>query len=125
MFEGVSGLGETDTGPELGPNLGEFGIRPKLIPDLSESETGLEPVPDLDEVGIEPSSVFKDSLDVPFDNLYWVANINKNEGSNTPVVIIQTKPVQIPQTGEGQRRKQFKTPADRTDLPLVRKFRSL
>jgi len=96
VFEGVSVSGETDTGSKLGPNLGESGTRPKLLPDLSESGIGPEPVPDLGEVGIQSSHIFEDSLDDLFDNLDRVTDIDKDEGSDTPVVIAQTKPVQIP-----------------------------
>jgi len=99
MCEGVLGLGETRIGPE--------------------------PVLDLGEARTVPSPVFKESLNDPFDNLYQVADIDNDERSDHPVEIVQTKSVQIPQTGEGQRRKQLKTSAGRTDLPLVRKFKSL
>ena len=99
VCEGVSGLGETGIGPE--------------------------PVPDLGEVGTEPPPVFEDSLGDPFDNLDQVADIDKDEGSDPPIVIVQTKPIQIPQTGEGQRRKRFKIPTGQIDLSFVHKFRFL
>jgi len=99
VFNSVSGLGETGTGPE--------------------------PIPDLGEARTEPSLIFEESLDDPFDNLDQIADIDKDEGSDTLIKIVQTKPVQILQTGEGQRRRRFKTLAGRTDLLLVHKFRSL
>jgi len=66
-------------------------------------------------------------LDDPFINLDRVGDLKEGDGlgSNTPIEIIQNKPIQIPQTGEGQRRCRFKTFAGRTDLPFVCKLISI
>ena len=58
-------------------------------------------------------------MDDTFDK---VADIDVNEEPETPHEIVQSTPVDKPQTGEGLRRKRIKTPARRTDLPLVREF---
>ena len=75
----------------------ETGLEP--VSDLSEFGTRSEPVPDVGEAGSEPPLVFEDSVDDSFDR---VADFEKDEGFNTPVVIVQPKTVKIPQTGEGQ-----------------------
>jgi len=64
-------------------------------------------------------------LDDLLANFDRVVDIDKDEVSDTPIEIFQTKPIQILQTGEGQRRRQFKTPAGQIDLSLVHKFISL
>jgi len=83
-----------------------------------------EGVSDLGQIGTGPSLVFVDSLHGPFINLDWVGDIEKNDSdkSNTPIEIVQSKPIQVPTPSV---RRQFKTPAGRTDLPSVRKFRAL
>jgi len=52
----------------------------------------------LGEARIEPPPIFKDSVDDSFDR---VEDLEKDEGFDTPVVIVQPKTVKIPQTGEG------------------------
>jgi len=67
--------------------------RPDPISDLSEFGTRSEPVLDLGEAGTEPPPVFKDSVDDSFD---MVEDFEKNEGFDTPVVIVQPKTIKIP-----------------------------
>ena len=96
--------------------------RPEPVSDLSESKTRSEPVPDLGEAGTKPPLVFEDSVD---DFLDTVADFEKDEEFDTPVVIVQPKTIKIPQTGEGRKKKRIKEPAGRTDLPLVHQFRAM
>ena len=72
MSKGVSGLGETEIGPE--------------------------PIPDLSEARTEPPLVFEDKWDDSFDR---VADIEADEEYDILVVIVQPKSVKTPQTGEG------------------------
>ena len=48
-----------------------------------------------------------------------------DEEPETPIEIVPTKPVEIPQTSEGPRKRRIKVPAGRTDLPLVRKIKAM
>ena len=69
---------------------------------MSESGTRPEPIPDVDEASREPPSVFEENVDDSFDR---VADFEKDEGVDTPIVIVQPKTIKIPQIGEGIRRK--------------------
>jgi len=124
VFKSVSGLGETGTGPELVPDMSETEIGSELGSNMGESEIGPEPVPDLDEAGTEPSPVFVESLHDPFINLDQIGAIEKNDSyeSDTPIEIIQTKPIQVPTPSA---RRWFKTPAGTTYLPLICKIQIL
>jgi len=70
----------------------------------------------------ESSQVFENFVGSSFDNLDRVADVESDEKPQTPIEIIQTKPIQIPQSEEGHRTKRVETPAGRTDLPLVCKL---
>ena len=79
-------------------------IGPEPVFDMSESGTRLEPVPNVDEVGREPPSMFEENVDLSFDR---VADFEKDEGVDTPIVIVQPKTLKIPQTSEGQKKKEL------------------
>ena len=98
----------------------ETGIEP--ISELGDLGTGPKPVPGVDEVGVEPPSIFEENVDVSFDK---VADFERNEEIETPVVIMQPKLIRLPQPREGSKRKRIKTPAGRIDLSLVRQFRAM
>jgi len=85
-------------------------------------EIGAEPGSDVCQGKTEPSPVFKYFVGSSFDNLDRVADVESDEEQQAPIDIIQTKPIQIPQFGEGHRIKRVKTPAGRADVPLVRKL---
>ena len=87
------------------------------ISDLSESGTRHKPAHDFGKAGTEPPPVFEDNVDESFDR---VADFEKDEGFDTPIVIVQPKTVRLPQTGERQKKKRIKVPAGRKDLLLVR-----
>jgi len=63
---------------------------PELISDLSESRTRPEPIPDVGEAGREPPPVFEENVDDSFDR---VADFEKDEGVDTPIVIVHPKPL--------------------------------
>jgi len=96
-----------------GLDFGGFGTRSEYVPNLGGFETGAEPVSDVDKAEPEPSPVFEDFLGTSFDNLVRVIDIDVDEEPQTPIKIIQTKPIQIPQSGEGQRQRHFKTLRDK------------
>ena len=54
-----------------------------------------------------------------------VADFERDEEVDTPVVIVQPRTISLPQPSEGPKRKKIKTLASRTDLPLVRQFRAM
>jgi len=89
---------------------------PEPVSDLCESGTRPEPDSNVGEARIEPPPVFEENVDDSFDR---VADFEKEERVDTPIVIIQSKTLKIPQTGEGQKRKRIKVPAGQTHLPLV------
>jgi len=107
--DGDSDTVRAETGSEPVSEQGDFG-------------TGPEPVPEFGEVGVEPPPIFEENMDASFDK---VADFERDEEVDTPVVIVQPKTIRLPQPGEGQKRKWIKTPAGRTDLPLVRQFRAM
>jgi len=45
------------------------------------------------------------------DSIDRVADFEKDEGVDTPIVIVQPKTIRLPQTGEGQKTKRIKVPA--------------
>jgi len=65
------------------------------------AETGPTPVSDPRKSQTEPKPVFEDRLDDFSEN---VADIDLDEEPETPIEIVQTKPVHIPQTSEGLRK---------------------
>ena len=79
-----------------GLEFGGFRTGSEPVPDLGRFETGPEHVSDVGKAEPEPSPVFENFLGTSFDNLDWVADINLDEGPQTPIEIIQTKPLQIP-----------------------------
>jgi len=121
------GLGLTDIPPEFGWDLVLFEpiteqsgaeTQPEFDDDMSGSEegsavlhndswafvlaeTGSASVPDPRRPQIEPKPVFEDRLD---DFSERVADIDLDEEPETPIEIVQTRPVQIPQTSEGPRK---------------------
>jgi len=102
--------------------FGDWGTESESVPNVSGFETGAELVSDVGQDEPEPSPVFEDFLGSSFDNLDRVADVESDEEPQSPIEIIQTKLIQIPQSGEGHRTKRVKTPAGRTYLPLVRKM---
>ena len=97
-----------------------FGTGSESVPDLSGFKTGAEPISDVGKAELKLLAIFEDFLGTSFDNLDRVADIDLDEEPQTSIEITQTKPIQIPQSREGHRTRRFKTPARRTDLPLVR-----
>ena len=61
-------------------------------------------------------------MDVSFDK---VADFERDEEVDTPIVIVQPKTIRLPQPGERQKRKRIKIHAGRTDLHLVCQFRAM
>jgi len=61
--------------------------------DMSESKTRPEPVLDIGEARIEPPLVFEENVDDFFDK---VADFEKDERVETPIVIVQPKTIKIP-----------------------------
>jgi len=53
---------------------------------------------------------------MPFDK---VADFEKDEEVEPPVVIVQPKTISLPQPSEGPKKKRIKTLTGRTDLPLL------
>jgi len=78
-FEGDSNFMLAETGPGPVSNLSEFGTRPGPIPDVGEAR-------------IEPPPVFEENVDDSFDR---VADFEKDEGVETPIMIVQPKSIQI------------------------------
>jgi len=97
-------------------------LRSKPIFDQSEFGTRPGPVPDVGEAGIEPSSVFKETVDDSFDR---VVDFEKDQEVDIPIVIVQPKNIETPQAGQGQKKKRIKVPAGRTNLPLVCLFKAM
>jgi len=104
--DGDSDTVRIETEPEPISKMGDLGIGP-------------EPVPEVGEVGVEPPPLIEKNVDVSFDK---VADFERDEEIDTPVVIVQPKPIRLPQPGEGPKRKRIKILAGRTNLPLVRQF---
>jgi len=96
---------ETLTG--LGKKQGDFGIGP-------------EPIPEFGEIRVEPPPLFEE--DASFDK---VADFERDEEVDTPIMIVQSKTIILSQPGEGQKRKRIKTPTGQTELPLVRHFKAM
>ena len=89
---------------------------------LAETRSG--PVSDFSKPQPEPSPIFEERLD-DFAEKVADIDVDLGEGPESPVENAQTRPVQTPQTGEGQKKKRIKVPARRTDLPLVRQFKGM
>jgi len=119
LFKPVTEQPKSEGVFESGSDFGGLGTEFQSSADVSGFETGAEPVSDMGKAEIEPSSVFEDFLGTVFDNLDQVADIDLDEEPQTPIEITQSKPIQIPKSGEGHRTRHFKTPAGRIDLPLV------
>ena len=107
--DGDSNIVRAETGSEPVSEMGDLG-------------TGLEPVPEVGEVGVEPPSIFEENVDMSFDK---VADFERDEEVDPPVVIVQPKIISLPQPIEGPKKKRIKTLAGRTNLPLVRQFRAM
>ena len=97
----------TETGSEPVSEQGDFGTRPETIPEFGE-------------VGVEPPLIFENDVDDSFDR---VADFGKEEEVEIPILAAQ--PSKESQPSEGQKRKRIKTPAERTDLPIVRQFKAM
>ena len=98
-----------ETGSEPVSNQGAFGTGPELVPEIGET-------------GIEPPLVFEKDVDDSFDR---VADFEKDKEVEIPILAVQPTTLKVPQTSEGQKKKQIKIPAGRTDLPLVRQFKAM
>jgi len=97
-------------------------IGSELVFYQSEFGTRHEAVPEIGEAGIKPPPVFKENVD---DSFGRVANFEKDEEVEIPILAVQPKTLKIPQTGDGQKRKRIKTLAGRTYLLLVRQFKAM
>jgi len=98
---------------------------PRGIPDLGNSGTGPEPVSESREAGVGPAPVFVEPLGDPFVNLDWLEDVAEEDSLGSPIEIIQTKPIQLPNPSVEKPKRCIKTPAGRIDLPLVRRFKAL
>ena len=130
QFEPKAILGANEAGfevvdvlDELSPSKGdsdsvraETGSEP--ISEQDEFETGPEPVPEFGEFGVEPPLLFEDVVDDSFDG---VTNFKKEEVVEISILAVQ--PSKESQPSERQKKKRIKTPAGRTDLPLVCQFK--
>ena len=76
----------------------ETGLEPVF--DQSEFGTRPERVPEIGKDGIEPLLVFEENVD---DSFVRVADFERDEEVDTPIVIVQPKTLKIPQTGEAQK----------------------
>ena len=92
----------------------------KLVSEQGEFEIGPGPVPDTSEA--EPPLVFKEDVVDSFDR---VADFEVDEEVEIPILAVQPTTRKVPQTGDGQKKKRIKTPAGRTDLPLVCQFKAM
>jgi len=81
MMETLTRLG-AETGSEPVSEQGDFGTEP-------------EPVPEFGQVGVEPPSIFEENVDVSFDK---VADFERDEEVDTPVMIVQPKTISLPPT---------------------------
>ena len=61
-------------------------------------------------------------MDDSFDR---VADFEKLEEVEIPILAVQLSTLKVPQPSEGQKKKRIKTPVGRTDLPLVRQFKAM
>jgi len=83
----------------------ETGSEP--VSEQGDLGTGFEPLPEIGEVRVEPSPIFEENVDVSFDK---VADFERDEEVDTPVVIVQPRTIRLRQLGEGPKRKRIKTP---------------
>jgi len=83
-------------------------IGSESISDQGEFGTEPEPVPKIGETGIEPQLVFEEDVGDSFDR---VADFEKDEEVEIPILAVQPTTLEVPQTGEGQKKKRIKTPA--------------
>jgi len=94
-------------------------IGPEPISAVDDLETGPEPVPEAGESDVEPPPIFEEHEDLSFEK---VADFEREEEVEPPVVILQPKTISLPQPSEGPRKKRIKTLAGRIDLPLIHQF---
>jgi len=94
--------------------------RAEPVSEQGEFRTGPEPVPETGEV--EPPLVFEEDVDESFDK---VADFEKDKEVEIPILAVQSTTLKVPQTSEGQKKKQIKTLVGRTDLLLVRQFKAM
>jgi len=66
--------------------------------------------------------VFEEDVDDFFDR---VADFEKDEEVEIPILAVQPTTIKIPETGQLQKKKRIKTSAGRTDLPLVCQFKAM
>jgi len=59
------------------------------------------------------------------DSFDRVADFEKDEEVEIPILEVQPTTLKVPQTSEGQKKKRIKTPAGRTDLPLACQFKAM
>ena len=98
----------------------EIGSEP--ISEQGEFGTSLEPITEFDESGVKPPLLFNEDVD---DSFHRVADFDKEEEVEIPILAVQPTTLKVPQTNEVQKKKRIKTPAGRTDLPLVRQFKAM
>jgi len=107
---------------ESGLEIGDLGIEFESVPDLGGFETGAEPVTEVGQGETEPSPVFEDFLRSSFNNLDRVADVESDEEPQTPIEIIQTKPVQLPPIWRGPPNKAFQNTCGKNRSPARSKF---
>jgi len=96
--------------------------RSKPVSDQGEFRTGSEPILEFGEIGIEPPLIFEEDADDSFDR---VADFEKDEEVEIPVLAVQPITLEVPQTSEGQKKKWMKTLVGQTDLLLVHQFKAM
>ena len=84
-YEGDSDSVMVERGSEPVSDQGEFG-------------TGSKPVPEIGERGIEPPLIFEEYVDDSFDR---VADFEKDEEVEIPILVVQPTSLKVPQPSEG------------------------
>ena len=92
LLEGDSDSVMVETGSEPISDQSEFRTRPQLVPKIGDAR-------------IEPSPMFEEDVDDSFDS---VADFEKDEEVEIPILVVQPKTIQVQTSGEGQKRKESK-----------------
>jgi len=91
----------------------EIGSEPVF--EMGDLGVGPESVPELGEVGVESPPLFEENVDVSF---YKVADFERDEEVDTPVVTMQPKTIRLPNLERGRKRKGSKTLLAKQTFPL-------
>jgi len=84
----------------------EIGSEP--ISEQGEFGTSPEPIPEFDESGVKPPLLFNEDVD---DSFHRVADFDKEEEVEIPILAVQPSTLKVSQPSEGQKKKRIKTPA--------------